>query len=126
MIQGKKDNLFLAKAAIDQPFESVKRGGGIVAVGLNFQACAFGGGKHHHVHDAFAIHALIGFPNANGAVELVGDIHKLHRGPGMKAELIGYFNFSFHVGLCRFQSSGCVMKLRNVVRFRMGGDFAVR
>src|SRR5690606_34567077 len=52
----------------------------------DLQAGALGGGEHHELHDALAIHALVAFLDADIAGEAVGGVDERHRGSGVEAE----------------------------------------
>ena len=80
--------LLFAEAAVDETFQSIECFTSVFSVGFKLQAGAFGGGKHHHVHDAFAINTLFSLPYADIAPELIGNVHKLHRRAGVQAESV--------------------------------------
>ncbi len=98
----------LAKVCIDQLFQSIQRSSCVLAVGFQLKARAFGGGQHHHVHDALAIHTLVPFPHANAAVELIGQVHKLHGRSGVQTQFVSDCYEPVH-GSCVNTFSGYVV-----------------
>ena len=72
------------------------RFGCIAAIGHHFQRRPFGGREHHHLHDRFAVHALVPLVHLDGGLKLAGHIHELHRGAGVEPELIDNSDNSIH------------------------------
>ena len=74
---------------------------GILARCDDSQGRAFGGGQNDHLHDALAVRLLrlvAAFIHGNLAIELIGQVNKLHRGPGVQPQLVAYDKFTGNKG----------------------------
>src|SRR5688572_21617313 len=85
-------SVFLTKLALEQ-LPQLRHGLlGVFAIGVNAHFRALGGGEDDHLHHALAVRLarlLAELVHADVALELVGQIHELHRRPRVQPELVG-------------------------------------
>lgn len=91
--------LFFTELVLDkfgQLFDGLLR---IFSFGFDPQGGSLSGLEGNHLHDAFTVHAArlrTVFVDGDGGGKLVGQIHELHRRPGVQAQGIGDDNFTAH------------------------------
>src|SRR5258708_38303897 len=81
------------ESVADQPEQGHHRLGFIRTVGLDHDGRAFGGGEHHHAHDALGIDpaAVARDPYVGG--EFAGELRELGRRARVQPQLVGDLNF---------------------------------
>ena len=101
--------LTFIKLPIYQFSEVLHRGLGIGSGRGDGQLGALCGGKHHDLHDALAINALLAFGHHDIAGKLVCCVYQGHGGPRVQPEAIGDRNLGdgfFHYLFRAFSAAG--------------------
>src|SRR5882672_3060629 len=91
--------LLLPEALADELDQSRKRGVRVFAVGLDQNAAALDGGKHHHPHDALRVDAAAVARQPHLGRKGAGDLGELGRGARVQSELV--HDFSLGLRHCR-------------------------
>jgi hypothetical protein len=86
-----------AKAAVYEITQGLDSILGIVAIGGNFKCRAFSRSQPHNGHDTLGVHdqRIFGYFQATG--KAVSQLHELHSGSRMQAELVDDCNFSLYL-----------------------------
>lgn len=93
-----KGSLLLAEAVANELDDGLQGFVGPLALGFDLDLAAFGGGKHHHAHDALGVDPSPVAADPDLAGKLAGELGELGRGPRVQSELVDDFDFGLGHG----------------------------